>query len=329
MKISKGGIHLKRRIYYVSINRDGERLQKSLHTSSKADAQQQYARIVDRLEAGADPFANQGPTFKQIARRYQEFARTTKAPSTFRRDKAIIKILTKRFGDIPLSKIDNQAIEGFLAAEKKAAATKNRELAVLRHLLNKAREWGEIKENPAAGVKPLKVQLKPIRYLTNKEIGKILAKADGIWKQIIVTFLETGLRTGELCRLKWADIDTEKRLITVHGTKSYRVRHLEISDRLLEVLEAIPRENDRLFPFGEDWVIHRVAAICDDKEVGLPDVTCHIFRHTFASRLVTAGVSLRVVQELLGHQSMSMVQVYAHLAPGFLKGTGEKLGYEY
>lgn len=327
MKISKGGIHLKRRIYYISINRDGERLQKSLHTSSKADAQQQYARIVDRLEAGADPFASQGPTFKQIAKRYQEFARTNKAPSTFRRDKAIIKILIRHLGNTPLAKIDNQAIEVFLAVENKAAATKNRELATLRHLLNKAREWGEIKENPAALVKPLKVQKKPIRYLTNEEIGQILAAADGIWKQIIITFLETGLRVGELCRLKWSDIDADKRLITVHGTKSYRVRHMEISDRLLGVFEAIPHENERLFPFGEDWIIHRVAKICD--EAGLPDVTCHTFRHTFASRLVEAGVSLRVIQELLGHQSMAMVQVYAHLAPGFLKGIGERLNYEY
>lgn len=246
MKISKGGIYRKRRIYYVSINRNGKRYQKSLKTTSWAEAERRFARVVDRLEAGAEAFANQGPTFKQIAKKYEEFSKSNKSAATFRRDKTIIKNLSLHFKDTPLLRIDSKAIEDYLASKKKEPATKNRELAVIRHLLNKAREWGDVKENPAEKVKPLKVQRKPIRYLTNEEIGRILAAAGGIWKSIIITFLETGLRCGELCRLEWQDIDFDKRLLTVHGTKSYRVRHLEISDRLTEVLKSIPHGNGRV-----------------------------------------------------------------------------------
>ena len=64
------------------------------------------------------------------------------------------------------------------------------------------------------------------------------------------------------------------------------------------------------------------------KAAGLPEVQWHVFRHTFASQLVMAGVSLKAVQELLGHRTFDMTLRYSHLAPSVLSEAVEKLTEE-
>jgi len=96
------------------------------------------------------------------------------------------------------------------------------------------------------------------------------------------------MRAGELARLEWKDVDMKKRILSIAESKSYKPRYIEISDRLLKILNSLPQENEKVFPFGSDYIIHKVVNICEDAK--LPDFTCHVFRHTFTSRLVAAGV---------------------------------------
>lgn len=330
MKVSSGSVFKRGNVYWYTIDIDGKRHKKSLHTSSRAEAYQKFSQIKANLEIGVTPSVISSISFSELKKKYLAYAKSTKAKSSVRRDTAILKKMTEYFKQYHVAQINRQMVEEYAQRQREAgmkAATLNREMAVLKHLFKKAGEWGMVKENPAQDIKPLKLQKKPIRYLTDDEIQNILKAAPGIWRSVIITFLETGMRAGELARLEWKDVDIAKKILSVAESKSYKPRYIEISDRLLKVLNSLPKEDKRIFPFGSDYIIHKVAKICEDAK--LPDVTCHVFRHTFASRLVSAGVNLRTVQALLGHSSINTTMIYAHLAPDYLKGIGEKLGYRY
>ena len=132
--------------------------------------------------------------------------------------------------------------------------------------------------------------------------------------------------------LTWGQIDLRRGFVTVTAevAKGKRTRHVPLNDTAREALGALPRGLDPgalVFPlfcgevFGNDrkmapsfykaWQKTVIAAKADGLDGR--DLCWHTLRHTFASRLVSAGVGLHVVQRLLGHQSIAMVMRYAHL----------------
>lgn len=332
MKVSKGTVFKRGNVYWYRLHIDGKRIQKTLDTSSRPEAYQRFSKIKEKLELGITPTALSSVSFSHLKKKYLSYAESTKAKSSVVRDTSILKKMEEFFRNKSVPQINREMIEEYIQKQqtkkkKIHAPTVNREVALMKHVFKKAEDWGFVKENPVRGMQMLKVQKKSIRYLSDNEIDEILKKAQGIWRAIVIMFLETGLRAGELSRLAWKDIDVEKRILAVHQTKSYKPRYIEISDRLLKVLESLPKDEAKVFPFGTDYVIHRVSKICED--AGMEDVTCHVLRHTFASRLVMAGVNLRTVQALMGHSNITTTMVYSHLAPGYMTGIGEKLGYRY
>jgi integrase len=142
---------------------------------------------------------------------------------------------------------------------------------------------------------------------------------------LVITALHTGLRRGELFGLRWRDIDLVAARLTVRGeeAKSGQTRHVPLNAKALEALKTWHKEsatNDAdafAFP-GDDG-----AALVDIKRswgkvltaAKITDFRFHDCRHSFASKLVMAGVDLNTVRELLGHADIKMVLRYAHLAP--------------
>ena len=144
---------------------------------------------------------------------------------------------------------------------------------------------------------------------------------------MVRTLLHTGLRFGEACALTWGDVDLVGKLVTVRGetAKSSRTRYVPLNTTALETLKAWrPEKADPaafVFPGKE-----RGQPLTDIKTAwkqllksieGAPLVNFrpHDLRHTFASKLVQAGVDLNTVRELLGHGDILMTLRYAHLAP--------------
>jgi integrase len=140
---------------------------------------------------------------------------------------------------------------------------------------------------------------------------------------IVLLALNTGLRRGELFNLRWADVDLTRAMVTVQGggAKSGQTRHVPLNSEALAVIKAWrPTDADAatcVFPSDEG------APLEDVKTAWLPLVKAakitafrfHDLRHTFASKLVMAGVDLNTVRELLGHADLKMTLRYAHLAP--------------
>lgn len=143
-------------------------------------------------------------------------------------------------------------------------------------------------------------------------------------KPLVLLALNTGLRRGELFNLERQHIDLERALLTVagdtEGNKTEKSRHVPLNREARAVLWdwithrepaglLFPgRHGERLDNISNGWERLR-------QEAQLDDFRWHDLRHTFASKLVMAGVDLNAVRELLGHASLDMTLRYAHLAP--------------
>jgi integrase len=147
----------------------------------------------------------------------------------------------------------------------------------------------------------------------------------------IMLLLLTGARRNEITQARWEHLDWEKRTLLVPVSKSGKPRVIALNAMAMELLRSIRpgQGNPYIFPSpvtGQPspslhfpWQRIRVRA-------GLPDLRLHDLRHSFASFLVNQGISLYVVQGLLGHAHARYTQRYAHLTPDTLRDAAEAVG---
>jgi len=136
-----------------------------------------------------------------------------------------------------------------------------------------------------------------------------------------------------LCRLfkftQWSDIDLDRGFITLRNPKGGKTITLPVSSEAIETLKSLSMSGEYVFPgkggkqmedFKSPWNRIRKAA-------GLPEgFRFHGLRHNYASHLVSNGVGLEIVKELMTHKDMITTQRYAHLLPGALKEAAERSG---
>jgi integrase len=129
--------------------------------------------------------------------------------------------------------------------------------------------------------------------------------------------MNTGLRRGEVVKLRWGSVDFNRRLLTVEGrnAKNRQTRHVPLNDEAVCVLRNW-REQAVGFQTAWETVLKRAR---------ISNLRWHDLRHHFASRLVQNGVPLNTVRDLLGHGSVGMSLRYAHLAPDQRRETVAKL----
>jgi integrase len=145
-------------------------------------------------------------------------------------------------------------------------------------------------------------------------------------RPVVVTALQTGLRWNELVSLAWDTINLEERILTVKAcySKNHQEGVVPLNEVALKTLAAIKpaHATGRLFGYHEFSPPFQDAA----RKAGLPDVTPHTLRHTFATRLLVAGVPLALVKQLIRHSSITMTMRYSHAVLGDLRDAVERLG---
>jgi integrase len=165
------------------------------------------------------------------------------------------------------------------------------------------------------------------RWLTVEEEGRVLA-ACGPWLRDIVQFaLGTGMRMGETLSLSWRGVDLIRRTAMVFQSKNGERRTIPVNQTVLSLLKEGETlrslRTDLVFPSTTHTPLEgghlRRAFRLALKKARIEGFRFHDLRHTFATRLVQAGVELYKVQRLLGHKSPMMTQRYAHHYPESLR----------
>ncbi len=136
---------------------------------------------------------------------------------------------------------------------------------------------------------------------------------------IVTVALNTGMRRSEVLSLKWSQI--RNGFIYLIKTKTDEARQIPLNDTLRELFPSIPRHIKSDYVFcdknGSPYKDVRRSFKTAVEKAGIQDFRFHDLRHTFASRLVMKGVSLKTVQELLGHKDIKMTMRYSHLAEDY------------
>jgi integrase len=257
-------------------------------------------------------------------------------------------IIGEEFDDRDAAKITKQHITGWLLEQtverEWSPATRNRYQAAFSLVFRLGTENGKVESNPASQIKRKKESEGRVRFLQDEEreeqriVDSILERFPDYLPCFLIS-IHTGLRRSRQLSLQWPQINmnakakdgSTRALITFPGgagkkapsmmvnevaTEQFRILHARakakggsVSGPVFLNMDGSPMKTTR------DWfevVVVNAGLQTDDEN----NYTWHCNRHTFASRLVMAGVNLRTVMELMGHSSLAMTMRYAHLAPG-------------
>lgn len=250
-------------------------------------------------------------------------------PRSHERDVTSLAALRPFFSGKTLSDITPWLIEKYKKERKekgKSNQTVNLELACLKTLFSKAVTWKKTAENPVKEVKMLRVNNARVRFLDEEEEARLLAECKGYLHDIIMTALHTGFRRNELLTLQPQDVDFARGLVSVRAgyAKNGEGRSVPMSTTLhgilLRLFRAAKASGSPTLFCNHQGEPLRACALRDSFEnainrAKLEDFHFHDLRHTFASRLVMAGVDIRTVQELMGHKTIAMTLRYSHLSP--------------
>lgn len=224
---------------------------------------------------------------------------------------------------------------GALSKEKRAPASINRFISSVRSLFSYCRSFGHIKINPALELKNVKNPQRLPSFMTGPEVDKLCAqpeKHELLWakrdKCLFEMMYSSGCRVSEIAGLKLSDLtsDLSSAVVTGKGDKDRRVyfekdaRHA-LREYLIDRKKRFGslKKDSSVFvnQRGTSLSVHGIAYILTrytGSEGTKHHLSPHAFRHTFATAMLSNGADVRIVQELLGHSSISTTQRYTHIS---------------
>ena len=330
----------------VDYRQDGKRIQKRKTAADREEAKRILQEWEKEANAGTDITLPE-MTYDRLVEFYKEnyakppvFAHGRKVDG-MKRWKAVrsfIKPTEKFFQKIKLQDITYDLILEYklqrlrqkakvVGAGKKhvnsnrtvSFALVNRELGYIRAMLNVAVKKGWISSNPFNAGVPLIVvahENKRERVITLEEEQLLLdgcgARQNHL-RDFIILSIDSGMRPGEITKLKVRDVNFAERFINVlaTNTKTEVSRMAVLSKRVAEVLrERIKKlkPGDRIFPYIK--LNHSFDAL--RKKVGLEDVTIYTLRHTYGTRLAKAGTEIAIIGRVMGHTELTTTYRYIH-----------------
>lgn len=304
-------------IWYADYYANGERIQESTGTANRRQAEKFMALRISEVERGvfARPLRI---SLNDFGERYMEHARTHKR--SWIRDRQMLGHLQGFFGNAMLADITPLRVEGYQQARAKdvSPATVNRELALLKHMLNLSERWGLHQgPNPVRFVRFLREDNYRLRTLSAEEERALLARCPAYLQDMVLFAINTGLRCGDVFDLKWEEVDLENKGLNLIMGKTQRPLEVPLNDAACDTLKSWAAMKKCPFVFynlatGDRFRDLKAGLNKAVKEAGLSDVSWHTFRHTFASRLTGNGVDIVTVKELLGHSTITVTMRCAH-----------------
>jgi integrase len=346
MKIPK--ITPKRRVaegvFYVRYRFLGERLHYSLGTADAAEADKLVERIKHEFALGIHKPLKQ-MIFENLVKEYLAWTKLHNVASSFERNELSSRYALAYFHGQRIDRLclrdgeeyQKLRLEGKIlvpGVSKKKLYSKvsvNREARFLISMFNRAVAWDLLDKNPFEYLKLFRETLRE-RYVRTDEWPLLLSVCQSELRSIVIFARFTGMRLSEILACHWHDVAWDQNHIHVPKTKTNVPRIVPLNPFVKTMLEAQRKSavSEYLFPCPfpdrESWVKHGFMDARD--KAGIADLRFHDLRHTFASDMVSAGVSLGALMKLMGHKTITTTMRYAHLYPEHIQEAIEK-GYQY
>jgi integrase len=240
----------------------------------------------------------------------------------------IIRILIKRWSSLDIAELNKShvlALRDELLSLGRAGSTVNHYFNAISKIYQMLiEEWGLPLTNPIKGLKRVPNN-KGRSVRVNRDIESLLlagcqAIETLLLASVIKFAIQTGMRRGEIMGLNWADIDLENRKAYLHKTKNGEARQVPLTLRAIELLRALPKTEDKVFPMSFDCLRSQFKRLKSHLKQGwdgyganpFNDLRFHDFRHEALSRLSDAGLNVIELSHISGHKTLAMLKRYTH-----------------
>jgi integrase len=353
LRIQPSGV----RTYYARFERNRRIVIGKVDTLSPEEARVRCQKILGNVAHGQHPLhgiqGTDGLTLGMfIADTYTTWVNASRPRTAANTLEKLYRLFRTWYAE-PLTAITVERIEAWKARRLKdgrSPATVLRDLFTLSSVLRRAVKAGELTENPVRRVdKPRIDRRGTVRFLDHAEewrLRQALKARDEALQDLrtsgnarrrqrheavlpplpyfgdhltpaVLLSLNTGLRRGELIKLRWSCVDFTRQLLTVEGhhAKNRQTRHVPLNEEAVSTLRRWREQSGPGAHLFEVATGFRGAWEKLLKRARITHFRWHDLRHHFASRLVQHGVPLNTARDLLGHSSVQMSLRYAHLAP--------------
>lgn len=325
--------------YAINIMVDRQRIHRVIGRESEGVTREQAERAIESLRTKAREgrlyLPSRRKTFPTFSELGEEYLKRIEADphghgrNLARKQRHMRELLAPYFRRTRPDKMSDLAVAGYARWRREAGvatATINRELSTLNHFLARAVEWKWIKDKPR--ISKGKESRKQIVTLSAADQQKLIRAAIGdqdpyTWLFAAIA-LGTGMRHGEIVRIRWDEIDFAHRRIHIPQAKAGQ-REQPITAALAETLkkerDQRPDQMGWLFPTKRkdakrphrQTMAEQFRRAVERAKLDPAKVTPHVLRHTAITALVKAGVDLPTIQRISGHKTLAMVLRYTHL----------------
>jgi len=294
-----------------------------------------YLPALTESPAGTDSVYR----FGDVAAQWLGFIKKERKYSTYVKYEGIYSKYLMTLAEKPTDSIDGGAVESCPGMHEKNDDQKRAVYAEVNRILRYARDNYGSKAGFLVADGKAAVQKKAVDTFNQTEQAKLLrflGESPDICKVGIILCLSTGLRLGEVCSLKWVDIDTEMKVLHVNSTvqrirtegrttrtalletepKSiYSRREIPLSDYMVELLRSFDKKKKYFLcgtkPMEPRSYQNKLKKYL--KQAGVPEKNFHALRHTFATNCVNAGTDIKSLSEILGHADVQItLNRYVH-----------------